>query len=45
LLPAGVGLLGVVFVEEGLVGTLLLLVGAEILDVGGMPVVGPGSGW
>lgn len=44
-LSAGVGSLGVVFVKEGLVGPLLLLVEAEVFDVGGMPVVGPGAGW
>ena len=33
-----------VFVEEVLVGALLLIERAEILDVGGVPVAGPGRG-
>ena len=37
--------MGVVFVEEGLVGPFLLLVWVEVFDVGGVPVAGPGPGW
>ena len=44
-LSAGVGLLGVVPLEEGLVGPLLLLERIQVFDVGGVPVLGPGSGW
>ena len=47
VLSAGVGLvgaLGAVFVEEVLVGALLLIERAEVFDVGGVPVAGPGWG-
>ena len=46
-LSAGVGLMGTlwtVFVEESLVGALLLIERAEVFDVGGVPVAGPGRG-
>ena len=37
--------MGVVFVEEVLVGPFLLLERVEVFDVGGVPVPAPGAGW
>ena len=37
--------MGVVLVEEGLVGPFLLLDRVEVFDVGGVPVSAPGAGW